>query len=664
MVRSRLKNKFIRNRNKLNWDAYKNQRNFCTNLLQQTKRNYFSHIDIKNLSDGRKFWQSVKPLFSDKNMSGNKIMICKDEEIISNENKVAEIMNNHFINVTKELNLKPDPAVNENITLTEIFDKYENHKSVVSINVLHNIPENLFFFKEITTDELEKVIKDLNIKKGSLSNCIPAKILKENSNTYILYLKKIINQSIESSTFPSKLKMAEVIPVYKKDDPLEKENYRPISLLSHVSKIFERILFNQISKYIEPYLSAFLTGFRKGHNTQHSLIKMIEQWKKLLDQGFHIGVIYMDLSKAFDVLKHDLLLAKLKAYGFSYNAISYIQSYLSDRMQRTNINNQFSSWEKTYIGVPQGSILGPLLFNIFLNDIFQFVTKCSLCNYADDNTMYTYDRDPSKIKDNITVDFESMDLWFYDNYMILNPKKCEFMYLGKNKECQEIQYKQFNLISKATKTLLGVVIDRNLNFTDHIVSLCKKASRKLNALSRISNFLNYNQKHLIFNSFIQGQFNYCPLVWMFCLRTSNNRIDKIHERALRLCESDYTSPFEDLLAKTNSLKIHQKNIQILAIEIYKCLNGLSPPIMNDFFSYRKMNYNLRSFREIECENVNTLNCGLNTLTYKGSQLWQQIPDFIKSSENINLFKSKIKQWGNFDCPCNICKTFIQGLGYI
>ena len=154
----------------------------------------------------------------------------------------------------------------------------------------------------------------------------------------------------------------------------------------------KKILFNQINDYIEPYFSDLLTGFRRNHSTQHCLIKMLEKWKHLLDNGYNIGVLFMDLSKAFDVLNHSLLLAKLDAYEFSLKFTTFIQSYLNKRMQKVNVNNKFSAWEDIYSGVPQGSILGPILFNISINDIFGFLTTCEMCNYADDNTLYTYSR--------------------------------------------------------------------------------------------------------------------------------------------------------------------------------------------------------------------------------------------------------------------------------
>ena len=202
-------------------------------------------------------------------------------------------------------------------------------------------------------------------------------------------LTDIINDSIKNGVFPDELKLAEVIPLFKKADPFDKSNYRPVSLLSHMSQVFERIIYNQINEYIELFLSNLLTGFRKNHNTQHSLFKMLESFKEALDKGNSVSVIFMDLSKAFDTLNHDLLIAKLEAYGFSVNSLSYIHSYLNKRSQKTNVNNNYSLWKEIFKGVPQGSILGPLLFNIYINDIFLFVDEAFLSNYADDTVLYS-----------------------------------------------------------------------------------------------------------------------------------------------------------------------------------------------------------------------------------------------------------------------------------
>ena len=156
-----------------------------------------------------------------------------------------------------------------------------------------------------------------------------------------------------------------------------------------MSKVFERIIFNQINEYVELFLSNLLNGFLKNHNTKHCLLKLLEKWKEALDKGDFVDVIFMDLSKAFDTLKHDLLIPKLEAYGLSMNSFRYIRRYLNQRLQGTGANNSFTLWKDIIAGVPQGSILDPLLFNININDIFLFLDTAFLGNYADDTTFYS-----------------------------------------------------------------------------------------------------------------------------------------------------------------------------------------------------------------------------------------------------------------------------------
>ena len=189
------------------------------------------------------------------------------------------------------------------------------------------------------------------------------------------YCEKLYNTSVvENSIFPSVLKLADITRVFKKGDKECKDNHRPVSILSNVSKVFERIIFRQISNYMKPFLTKYQCGFRQGYSTQHCLLSMLEKWKRAVDNGKVFGILLTDLSKTFDCLSHELLLAKLHAYGFSLSALRLIHSYLTNRKQRTKINSSYSSWEEILFGVPQGSILGPLLFNIFLFDMFFVVS--------------------------------------------------------------------------------------------------------------------------------------------------------------------------------------------------------------------------------------------------------------------------------------------------
>ena len=208
------------------------------------------------------------------------------------------------------------------------------------------------------------------------------------------------------------------------------ENYRPISLLPVVSKLFERNMSDQIQIYIERFLSPFLFGFRKGHSTEQCLNIMIEKWRKALDNKKCVGAVLTDLSKAFDCLNHQLLIAKLEAYGFSHEALSFLYNYLSHRKQRTKIKSAYSSWRVIKYGVPQGSILDPLLFNIFMNDIFLFVQNTNITNYADDNTPYAIESNIDNLLKTLEKDTKLFFTWFQSNEMKANDDKCHLLVIN------------------------------------------------------------------------------------------------------------------------------------------------------------------------------------------------------------------------------------------
>ena len=201
-------------------------------------------------------------------------------------------------------------------------------------------------------------------------------------------LTSIYNNAKNQEKFPSCLKTADVTPLPKDKEKDNKKIYRPVSLTPILSKVFEKDMYEQMSDYVENFLSPYLFGYRKGHSTEQCLMTMIEMWKKALDERKVAGAVLTDLSKAFDCLPHDLLIAKLHAYGFEKSALNFIYDYLTERTQRTKVGGEYSKMRTLKYGVPQGSILGPLLFNLFINDIFNFLKESKLANYADDTSTY------------------------------------------------------------------------------------------------------------------------------------------------------------------------------------------------------------------------------------------------------------------------------------
>jgi hypothetical protein len=415
---------------------------------------------------------------------------------------------------------------------------------------------------------------------------------------------------------------------------------------------------------MESKFSPFLTGFRKNNSTQQALLKLIESWKTFLNKGFLVGTLIMDLSKAFDTLNHDLLIAKLSAYGFDKNSIIFIKSYLTGRQQRCKINNIFSAWLAIKTGVPQGSILGPLFFNIFINDLFFSIDKCNICNYADDNTLYSGRKYLHQVISDLKHDFTNLNKWFFDNSMVLNPEKCHFMLLGHNGEVPDFVYGDIILKNSKIEKILGITIDHKLNFEQHVKNICIKSNQKLCALSRVSSHMNFLQKKLIFNSLIKSQFSYCPIIWMFCSKTSLFKINNVHKKALQITFNDYISTFDELLSMANDKTIHQNSINILLTEVFKFMNGYSPKIMNEIFIINRIPYNLRAPNIFITENPHSNRFGLDTVLYRSNQLWNTLPIEIKQSTNLFIFKNKIKKWKCTNCQCSLCRVYIAGVGFI
>lgn len=220
-------------------------------------------------------------------------------------------------------------------------------------------------------------------------------------------------------------------------------------------------------------------------------------------------------------------------------------------------------------------------------------------------------------------------------------------------------------IQTSTKeVLLGITIDKDLKFDDHVNSLCRKACQKLNALARLAPYTNVEKRRIIMKAFIESQFGYCPLVWMFHSRGLNNKINRIHERALRITYNDHSSSFEDMLQKDNSVTIHHRNIRALAMETYKVLHGLSSPLLNKVFIKRNFNYNLRRNNFLNRRRVNTVRYGTESVSYLVPKIWDILLNDIKNSPTLNAFKSKIKKWVPWECPCRLCRIYVSQVGFI
>ena len=357
-----------------------------------------------------------------------------------------------------------------------------------------------------------------------------------------------------------------------------------------------------------------------------------------------------------------ILVNNAEYFGVYFHENINLYNYLSNRKQRVKINDPYSSWGDILYGVPQGSILGPLLFNIFICDMFYFLEEHEIANYADDSTPFSAKRNHQLVIEELENSSSILFKWLKTNYMKVNTDKSHLLLSGNTCLTSNIDN---NLIeSEKEQVLLGVTIDSNLSFEKHINNICKKASHKLNALARISGYMNIHKRRTIMKSFITSQFGYCPLVWMFHSRRLNNKINSIHERALRITYGDNVSTFQQLLQKDNSVSIHHRNIQTLAIEMFKVSKDLSPSIVKEIFQERRIPYNLRNENSFVARHVNSVYHGTESLSFLGPKIWELVPPDLKTLESLEAFKTRIKKWTPLNCPCRLCRTYLPNIGFI
>ena len=326
MNRSRLRNKFLKTKSVADRKEYNKQRNLCVKLFRKEKHSYFNSLDSKNITDNKKFWKTVKPYFSDKSTSRDRITLIENDEILSSDKEISEQFIDFFADAVSKLEIPSTEHLEVNSEhindpIMKAINKYKDHPSIIAINQNFNNC-NSFSFNKVTTEIIGKEISKLDSTKATQDSDIPTKLIKDNcSDLFIDFFTNNFNDSLLKSQFPTQLKVANVTPIHKKGPRTTTGNYRPVSILPNMSKIYEKCIHEQLFSYFETILSKYQCGFRKGYSAQHCLIVMLEKWRTALDNNGTFGALLTDLSKAFDCLIHDLLIAKLHAYGIDNNSL-------------------------------------------------------------------------------------------------------------------------------------------------------------------------------------------------------------------------------------------------------------------------------------------------------------------------------------------------------
>ena len=414
----------------------------------------------------------------------------------------------------------------------------------------------------------------------------------------------------------------------------------------------------QLTEHFNSIFHDFLSAFRASYGCQTTLLLLVEDWKQALDNNMYVGAIFTDLSKAFDCIPHDLLLAKLQAYGVSKHSCNLLESYLSNLHQRVKLGDHVSSWMKIIKGVPQGSILGPLIFKIFINDIFYFLKKCSMYNYADDNTVSYTHKQLTVLKAVIESETETTLNWFDDNQMQANPGKFQAIVGGKKtfSELKSFSVADNTIPCEETVKLLGVELDYQLNFNEQVSRICQKVARQLNVLQRISKFLSEETRLLVFKSFIRSNLIYCPIIWHFCSKVNTEKLESLQYRGLKIVYNCYESSYEELSTRANLTTLHLGRLRTIALETYKCINNSAPKYIRDLDNLKQSSYSFRYENTLQIPTVRTVAYGQKSFRFEAARVWNSLPNELRKFSAFKDFERLIRTWTGPKCNCAVCHS--------
>jgi hypothetical protein len=499
-----------------------------------------------------------------------------------------------------------------------------------------------------TKDEVSKIIDRLNSNTGAGIDGINPKTIKCVKDIVLEELTGCINNCLEVGTFPESLKIAKVTPIYKCGSRLDPSNYRPISVLPVLSKVFEKILYNRLETYL--YSVNFLYdkqyGFRSKSNTLSAAIDLTTKIKLKIDKKQIALGVFIDLKKAFDTVSHNILIQKLANIGLSNVALAIFKSYLDNRQQVVKLRKSGSSFRTVSFGVPQGSILGPLLFLIYINSINKIGLSGDLTLYADDTCLFYFGQSIETIILEAQKDMDILNTWFQSNLLTINTSKTNYIiFAAKNKRISK--HKPLTIsgteIERVEQTrYLGLILDNKLTWNPHIQSIRAKLISLMGMVKSIARCLPLAVRYTIYNSLVKSHIDYLIEVWGTSTKTNLSILQTAQNKLLKtLFHLDYSTPTDYLYKKLKVMNIIQSYTYHNCILVRKILHkDIHTKIT---FSKEIHQHKMKLRRSIDIKLLPPrTNYGKKSIMYEGSQLYNKLPKNIKESKSIATFKRLLK----------------------
>ena len=602
---------------------YKHYRNSLTNVIKRAKQSYFIDKFTNFKNSTRKIWETVNQL-SGKNQS-NKNIYCINHgnRKVTDEAEIAKTFNEFYTNIAAELdNVLPPPTTDP---LTFLEGDYVSSMLVPTV-----LPQDVI-----------RIIKSLKNKKSNVKE-ISTTILKLNSQHLAIPLSMLFNQSVNSGVFPQVLKQAIVIPIHKKGSKEELSNYRPISLLNIFSKIFEKLMKEFLLNYLttKNIINSSQYGFRSGISTFDALSTFSEKIYSTLDSKQSLLSIFIDYTKAFDTVNHNILLKKLHYYGIRGIIHDWFRNYLFHRTQCTKVSQQISSPKTIHFGVPQGSVLGPILFLLYINDLPNIFTNSKTILFADDATLYISGENLNNMIHLANNDLEILHTWCQSNRMTINLEKTYYMLFTHTKKdnLPPLCFHNENIKITRTHTLLGITFDDNMSFRSHISNLIIKLSRIVALLYQVKDFVPIYVLTILYNAHVLPHLHYCSPIWSSTYPTHLLPLFRLQKKVIRIItNSNYLDHTEPLFKRYNILKNFDINRMQIAIYMYKYIHDFNNSTTVQHSYPTRTRHNLRT-------PLHTLTLFQHSLSYLGPKVWNAVPEQIKTLPTLTSFKKQFKRY--------------------
>lgn len=597
---------------------YVKNRNEAKQELRKAVRNFEKEISKKAKKDPKAFYKYVNSQLKTRN--GISELLKDDGTTATNDLEKAETLNEFFSSVFTREDLSSIPEQVER----------QLHQQLLEVTFTH--------------EEVLKILKSLKTDKSPGPDKIHARVLKECAEVLTEPLYELFRQSLNEGRMPQSWKEGHITSIFKKGLRTKVDNYRPVSLTSVVSKVMEKIMRKAILEHMSSnnILSDSQHGFIQGRSCTTQLLQVIDKWTEIIDNGGNIDNIYLDFAKAFDSVPHRRLIIKLQSYGIEGKVLNWIDSFLTDRRQKVLVNGSESRWAKVLSGVPQGSVLGPILFVCYINDMPDTISSL-IYMYADDTKISRVVNMKSDWKA-LQKDLNSLQEWSNKWQLKFNSSKCKVMHLGNDNRKHRYSMMENEVIKtleeSAQERDLGVLIDDELKFVKHIENAVSKSNQLLGLIKRSFVYKNGEVMKKLFTSLVRPLLEYGNVIWYPRHKKEAEILERVQRRATKMIQGMTGHTYEDRLKLLDLPTLVYRRYRGDAIEVYKYLRGVynvdSSSLLPRAFDTRTRGHEYKLLKR-PCRGQ----LRSNFFSMRVVNLWNSLPEDVVSAPSLNAFKGRL-----------------------